>query len=127
MTGGAGGDTNAGLVQIHENVLPVNVFKRDVRRVWQTLRTIRDAVEARVWNVCEDLVFETVAQMLDAIVIVVVECKLASGAETSNVWNGGCASAASLLLSTADNERRQRQTFANVKRADALRRVQLVT
>src|SRR5215213_5752690 len=101
MTSGAGGNTNARLVQVHENVLTVDVFKRDVGRVRQTFRTIRNAVQTRVGNVCEDLVFESIAQPLDAVVTAVVMCKLASRTESDDVGNGGRSGAATLLLPTA--------------------------
>src|SRR6185503_1054984 len=127
MTSGACGNADARLVQVQKNVLPVNVFKRDVRGIWQPLRTIRRAVETRVGNLCEDLVFEAVAQPLDAFVIVVVACELASRTKTGDVWDRGRAGATTVFLRAADNERRQRQPFANIERADALRRVQFVT
>src|SRR3954452_25244405 len=114
MTSGASRDTNARLVQMHENVLPVDVLERDVRRVWQTLRTICCAVETRVGNVREDLVFKTIAKLLDRSVIVVVACELACGPEADDVRDCGRAGATPLLLRAADNERRQRHAFANV-------------
>src|SRR5215216_4027594 len=108
MTSRARGNADPGLVEMQKDVLPVDVFKRDVRGVWQALRTIRGAVETGIGNGCEDLVFEAVAQPLDAFVIVVVECELASRTETDDVWNRGRAGATTLFLRTADYERRQR-------------------
>src|SRR4029079_4667388 len=101
MTSRAGGNTNARLVQVHQNVLPVDVLKRDVRRVWQTFGTIRSAVETRVRNGCEDLVFEPIPQTFDQIVTIIVECELAGGAETDDVGNSRGSGATSFLLCAA--------------------------
>src|ERR671926_1433051 len=110
MAGRAGRNTDAFMVQVHENVLAVDVFEGNVRRVWQTFGAICADVETRVRNVCEDLVFETVAQAFDKFVIGVGNCELARSAESDDVWNGGCAGASTLLLRAADDERRQRQS-----------------
>jgi hypothetical protein len=48
-------------------------------------------------------------------------------AESDDVWNGRRSSTTALLLSAADNQRRQRNSFTNVKRSDSLWRVKLVT
>src|SRR3982751_6770595 len=58
-----------------------------------------------------------------------VICKpnLTCRAESDDVWNGRRAGTTALLLSASNDQRRQGNSATNVERADALRRVQLVT
>src|ERR1700754_3946092 len=126
MTRGTGRNTDARPIEMLQNILSFNVFERDVRRVWQTFRTFPRAVHTRVRNLFENSVFETIAQLFNALVTVVLLCELARSAECDDVWNSQRSRAASLLLSAADNKRRERNVVSQVERADALRRVQLV-
>jgi hypothetical protein len=112
---------------MHQNVLTINICERDVRRVRQTLRAIRDAVETRIGNGLQNLVFETIAEPLDSRMIVILVRKPARCTESDNVWNGRRSRTASLLLTTTNNPCRQRNSITHVKRADALRRVELVS
>src|SRR5687767_11709988 len=108
-----------------QNVLSFDVLERNIRRIWQTL--FRIAVASAVRNVFENAVFQTIAKIANAGMIVVFLRELARGAETDDVRNGGSPRAPALLLRAADNKRRQRNSFADVERADTLRRVQFVT
>src|ERR1043166_1962330 len=81
-------NADARVVQVRENALPVDVFEGDVRRVWQTLRTIRRTVQTRVRDVLQDLVLETVAQRLHRRVTVIVKRELTGRTESHDVWNG---------------------------------------
>src|SRR5215217_5843473 len=111
---------------MQENVLPVNIFKRDVGGVWQTLRTIGNAVETCVRNLFENFSFEMIAQTLDPGMVVVFACELASRTKPDDIWNGRCSRSTPLLLRSAYNQRRQRNSLAKVECADALGRVQLM-
>src|SRR5690242_686779 len=101
MTCRAGRNADAGVIKMRKDALPVDVFKGDVCRVGQTLRTIRRTIQTRIRNVFQDLILEAIAQLFDASVIVVLERETARCAETDDVRNCRSAGAATLFLPAA--------------------------
>src|SRR6185436_10385360 len=97
-----------------EDVLSFDVLEGDVRGVWQTLRTILCSVETRVGDLLENAVFEFIAQPLDLFVAVVFLRETARRTERNDVRHGKRSRAATLLLRTADDKRRQRDPVSQV-------------
>jgi hypothetical protein len=92
------------MVQVRENALPVNILKRDVRRVGQTLRTICWSIQTRVPNVLQNLIFETIPKVLNSIVIGVFERETTRRAQSNDVRNCRSTRTSSLLLAATENE-----------------------
>jgi hypothetical protein len=67
VTGGTRGNANAGFVQLDQDVFPFDKLKRNVRRVWQALRTAPDPIHSRIGDLVQNGVFEFVSQRLNVV------------------------------------------------------------
>ena len=127
MASGAGGNANAGLVQMNHNRFTLNILKRNVRSVRQTPGAISWSIKSRVGNRAQYCVFQFVSETLDPLVLVEGSGQFAGRSQGNNIGNGRSPCAPPTFLAAANDEWRQLDAVANVERAHALRRVQLVT
>src|SRR6266446_3903720 len=127
MASRAGGNTNAGVIEMNHNVFTLHIRKRNVRSVRQTPGAIRRSIKSRVGNRAQYFVFQFVSETLDPLVLVEGSGQFTGRSQGNNIGNGRSPCAPPSFLSAANDEWRQLDAVANVERANALRRVQLVT
>src|SRR5262245_51791935 len=112
---------------MHEDVLALDVFKRDVRSVRQTLASIRRTIQPRVRNAVQNLIFKQITQCFDSFMATVFVGQLTSSSQTYYVWHRRRSGTTSVFLRTPNDKWRQRNSLSHVEGADPLRRVQFVT
>ena len=110
-----------------QDVLSFDILKRDVRSIRESFRAIARTIETCIRDVVQDPVFQLITQPFDSFVSVVFLREQTRSAEPDDVRNGQRSSTTPLLLSAADYQRRKGNFVSHVERANALRRVQLVT
>ena len=107
VTSGASRNANPRLAEMRKDALSVDIFKRDVRGVRQSFRSVRSAVEPGVRNLGENSVFEFVAHGENMSVVVISSRKTTSGAQSDDVRNCRSASPTTMLLRSASSWSRE--------------------